>query len=691
MTAALAVTLLGQDVARERKLQQAIDLLETKGDFARAMPLLEDVARSTDRPLAARALLYLGQAQERRGTDAARKTYERIVRDFSNEQQIAAQARARLAALGAPSQMTAAALLPAVRTVWSGSDVPAEADVSPDGRFLVHVDEKTWGVAVRDVAAGTTRQLTTGAAPGQGGAEEAAFSPDGRQVAYSWSTEQDGKEYSQVRIIRFQTAGMPAPRIVYEQETYLTLYNWSADGKRIAVDLQRADGSNDLAFISVDDGKPHVLKTVGWRSASKLALSPDGTLLAYDLPANDNTAQQDIFVITTEGRRETAVVASVARERLVGWTRDGRHLLFLREGHGGVNLWAQPMREGRADGEPMQLASNVRGIPAGISASGSIYLADFERDVDLYAATVDLTTGKLAGSAPSKVPTMWARNGKPRWSRDGKWLAYQSSGHASSPRELFLSIQSVETGVARTFPLKLANFAVYDWSADSRTIVARGTDFQGREGMFLIDPQNGEVVPLLLNSSTRRHFSPHWGTDARTVLYTRGTQGLGGFLTARNIDTGEERELFRVGPAGPDARIPGMRDMVTSPDGRLVAGYSPDPESVLHVVTSDGATHREVYRRKRPFAFSFDALAWTPDSRALLMNVSGDTDDAPRELWVVPVEEGRRPVRLDLGLKNILNDGIAIHPDGRQIAFSVAKPLKREIRVVENVLGALRK
>jgi len=46
--AVLTATLLAQDPAREQKLQQAIDLIESKGDVAHAMPLLEDAANKPD-------------------------------------------------------------------------------------------------------------------------------------------------------------------------------------------------------------------------------------------------------------------------------------------------------------------------------------------------------------------------------------------------------------------------------------------------------------------------------------------------------------------------------------------------------------------------------------------------------------------------------------------------------------------
>jgi hypothetical protein len=70
---ALTGALLAADTARERKLQQGIDLMESKGDLAKATPLFEDASHSSDRAVAAQALLYLGHAQERQGADKARQ------------------------------------------------------------------------------------------------------------------------------------------------------------------------------------------------------------------------------------------------------------------------------------------------------------------------------------------------------------------------------------------------------------------------------------------------------------------------------------------------------------------------------------------------------------------------------------------------------------------------------------------
>ncbi len=133
--AALTFVVSAADKAREQTLQRAIDMLESKGDLTRAVPLFEDASRSSDRAVAARALLYLGQAQERQGTEKARATYQRIVNEFGNQTETVAAAQQRLAALGVVG--TPSVLAKRLLCADCGDQ---EADFSPDGRFMVFTD-----------------------------------------------------------------------------------------------------------------------------------------------------------------------------------------------------------------------------------------------------------------------------------------------------------------------------------------------------------------------------------------------------------------------------------------------------------------------------------------------------------------------------------------------------------------------
>jgi tetratricopeptide (TPR) repeat protein len=87
------------------------------------------------RAVAAKALVRMGQCYEKLGDAEARKAYERVVREFGDQKDLAETARTRLAALGQagglgrPSGIT-------LRKVWGGTRGTVEGSPSPDGRHL---------------------------------------------------------------------------------------------------------------------------------------------------------------------------------------------------------------------------------------------------------------------------------------------------------------------------------------------------------------------------------------------------------------------------------------------------------------------------------------------------------------------------------------------------------------------------
>ncbi len=158
------------------------------GDLKGAIALYQQAfdEGKSDRPLAARALLALGLAREKAGTGDARAVFTRIVQDFSDLQEVASRARARLVALG-PLPGRRQAVGPQAQRVFS-SETFRGTSVSRDGRFIAGLVELGGGIGdlvVRDTFSGQMTKLAAGSLSGM--PSFPLMSPDGRSVAYLWS------------------------------------------------------------------------------------------------------------------------------------------------------------------------------------------------------------------------------------------------------------------------------------------------------------------------------------------------------------------------------------------------------------------------------------------------------------------------------------------------------------------------
>src|SRR5687768_13722664 len=120
-------------------LQQALSKEQAEGKMAEAIVIYQRIAKefASDRALAAKALLRLGEAYQKLGDRQAQQAFERIVRDYSDQKDAAGNARAHLAALQSPAVSRTA---PAARQLWAGEGVSGEGRPSADGRYLTFTD-----------------------------------------------------------------------------------------------------------------------------------------------------------------------------------------------------------------------------------------------------------------------------------------------------------------------------------------------------------------------------------------------------------------------------------------------------------------------------------------------------------------------------------------------------------------------
>ena len=337
---------LAHDRAHELKLQQAIDLVESKGDLAKATPLLEEIAASPDRALAARALLYLAQAQAAQNKEKARATYQRIIEQFSDQTDVVARAKASSATLTPVKRQTDELSPP--RVVALGF---AATDVSPDGRMAVGPCTDPQSICLREIESGQMRTLVSGTDTGS--VVRAIISPTSRDVAYAWTEKVDGKDRFSIRLIG--TDKNAQPRTLTSSEGILSPADWSPDGKALLLVVVQGP-RRSMTWMNVSDGSTRPIKSFeNWRTPRAGQVSPDGNFISFEDLAREGSSDWYIYIMDRDGQHEEAVVKMAGMSGSAKWTPDAAHLVFRSNRSGRPALWSVPVDRGRAVGEPKLL------------------------------------------------------------------------------------------------------------------------------------------------------------------------------------------------------------------------------------------------------------------------------------------------------------------------------------------------
>lgn len=661
----------------EVSLRTAIETEAIRGDLKSAIRQYQQVADDyarTNRSVAARALLRLGDVYQKLGDAAATTIYEKLARDFGDQKDAAASARARLKAI-APRDSAGITL----KAVPRSGGLPGA--VSWDGRLMTFASWDDGNLYVRDLTTGADRVLTRRADFNIG---VSAISRDGTAVAYQvFERGCDGRPAANAALclVPLGGSGIPEPRVILESSEILEIapMDWSADGRTIAVSVRRQDRTAQIGLVSIGDGVLRVLKSVDWRGPNRVFFSPDGVDLVFDVPASDETNARDIFMVAVDGSRGGAVVAHPSEDIVMGWTPDGSRLLFVSDRGGAMGLWAQPFEARRPKGEPRLIRGTLEGAwSLGITLRGALYFGVRRNDRDISIAAVDGTTGKELRQPLRPIRRFVGTNVYPEWSRDGRYLAYvsQRGFNPTNNSGRVIGVRDMADGVERELHPKLVYFGAFSWSPDGRSLITGGTDVKGRSGVYTIDSRTGDIS-LVVETSIGAY--PQWAADGRHIFYRTGREQSGeARIIERDLTTNVERTVaagnfpvFSVSPGG-GAIAAVMRDSSSTPVQRIV---------LIDVVS--GAIRELLPDEKNAFA-AFIAPQWTPGGDGVLVRKR-----SPNELWLVPsTGDSPRKVELDVTPWPLgLIGKFSVHPDGQQIAF-LSGSLLNEVMILENFIPA---
>ncbi len=558
------------------------------------------------------------------------------------------------------------------RRVWAGAS-PFTSPF-PDGRYLAHGGGGyLW---VRDLRTGESRRLTE---QSRRLVEYNSVSPDGELIAYAWWNDAGGIE---LRVIGMDGS---QPRVLYGDEsvTWLAPHGWSPDGENILAVFTGEERKTEIVLVSATDGAVRVVKTFDAGVLGELSFAPDGESIAYDWRP-DRGVPGDIFAIEVDGGREITLVQHPADDVLLGWAPDGGHVLFASDRTGTVGAWLLPVAGGEANGEPRLIKPDMwRVMPLGFTRDGSFFYTVTTSAWDVYTAKLDPETGALVDAPTPATGRFVGGNGGPRWSPDGRYLAWRSQ-RGDHPRQGVFMIRSLDTGETRELDpgfIEISRFP--GWSPDGSALLVKAREEGSGSYLFRVDVQTGAAEPLVQVDTYQGRWAD-WSADGRSIYYSvelsYGEEGDGlPQIVFRDLKDGSEKVLYRA--PGPALMTPS--NVALSPDRRTLAVVLWDREmaqggSLLLVPVTGGAA-TELHRFE-PGAPKPRVITWTPDSRYLVYTVW----DAG-ELWRLPVEGGT-PERLEWdGMDQQLD--LRFHPDGQRIAFT-AGGYAFEVWVMEDFLPA---
>ena len=687
----LAVTivagLLAAPFAIAQKDEQAEVLMQAahqkqlvEGQLEEAIQLYRRIVQehAGSRAVAAKALLEMGLCYEKLGNTEARKAYERLLRDYGDQNEAVVQARARLAVLSGNVGSRSSEMV--TRRVWAGPDVDAQGSVSPDGRYLSYVDSTTGDLALRDLVTGKMRHLTNNT-ESSGNAFFSTISPDGKEVAYEWY--KDGS--ADLRLVGLDGS---APRIM---EGGAIPTDWSPDGKYVLGIVLRIGTQfpSQIALTSVADGSVRVLKKFEWSHPGRMKFSPDGRYIAYDYPPRQESENRDIFLLAADGSREIPLVENPSEDELLGWTPDGKHILFASDRSGSMSAWILPVVDGKPQGPPELVKQDIgQAQPIGFTRTGSYYYGLEIGTSDIYTAEFDPAAGRVVTQPEKATLRFVGSNFSPAWSPDGQFLAYVSIRRQGLFEHDVISIRSLKTGEERDLsPNLLELWGPIRWSPDGRSILVPGKDKKIQHGLYLVDAQTGEVRSALQSDLNSDISSPAWFPDGKRLLYTDIHGGSGTvteMVVVRDLQTGQKTELFRP------TRGLKIDDIALSPDGRQVALTLVEKEtrsSVLKVLQVAGGEASELVRAKEPETIVGDSLSWSSDSQYIVFGKGRSTSREPKTQLLAISSHGGEPHALGLAMDSV--GSLSFDPSGHHVAFG-AGSTKHEVWVMENFLPTLK-
>jgi len=280
----------------------------------------------------------------------------------------------------------------------------------------------------------------------------------------------------------------------------------------------------------------------------------------------------------------------------------------------------------------------------------------------------------------------------PKWSPDGKWIAFTSSRDGKNN----LYILPVGGGEAEKVTDVKSGVGSYDWSHDGNMIAFVMTDAaadkeeknkKAKNDWYFMDEEvkQNRLFVLWLNKKdtagkriqkqiVKENYNVNafdWSPDGKSIVYSYGkspevNDNVYSDISMIDIESGKNKSIASTGA--------GETNPLFSPDGKLIAYYSTEDP-----VDWSGPRHAKIYSVADGKSWKLKAtpdengaiVGWTADGKNILLSEANKTLNG---IYVLSAD-GKNITEWNKGTPDVLN-AATINSTGTYIAFTLQNPSK---------------